>query len=217
MSTTYQPTSRRPIARRFRDTAGGAVALCVRLRIHPDVISYASIVVSAGAGACFLFARRWPLLLIVAPLLCYARLWLNMLDGMVALASGKASARGEILNDLPDRISDVLIFAGAAHSGLCNPFLAYWAAIFALLTAYVGTLGQAVGARRQFGGVMSKPWRMVVLHAGAWATLALIWGGHGAWRVGSLRALDLACMIVIAGCVQTMWVRLVRIVRELRR
>ena len=32
-----------------------------------------------------------------------------MLDGMVALASDKASWRGEILNDFPDRISDVVI------------------------------------------------------------------------------------------------------------
>ena len=85
-----------------------------------------------------------------------------MLDGMVALASGKASWRGEILNDLPDRISDVLIFAGVAHSGLMNPFFGYWAAIFALLTAYVGMLGQAVGVQREFSGLMSKPWRMVI-------------------------------------------------------
>ena len=86
MSTTYHPASRRPIARRFRATADGAVARCVRLNIHPDAISYASVVVSAAAAACFVYAGRWPFLLLVAPLLCYARLWLNMLDGMVALA-----------------------------------------------------------------------------------------------------------------------------------
>ena len=216
MSTTYEPTSRRPIAQRFRDTARGAVALCARLGIHPDAISYASIVASACAGACFLVAGRWPALLLVGPLLCYVRLWLNMLDGMVALASGKASPRGEILNDLPDRVSDVLIFAGVAHSGLCDPLLAYWTIILALLTAYVGTLGQAVGARRQFGGVMSKPWRMVALHAGAWATLALIWTGRGAWRAGPLTVLDVTCLIIVVGCVQTIWVRLARVMRELR-
>ena len=44
-----------------------------------------------------------------------------MLDGMVAPAAGKASRRGEILNDLPDRISDVVIFVGSAQSGLCHP------------------------------------------------------------------------------------------------
>ena len=52
-----------------------------------------------------------------------------MLDGMVAVAAGKASARGEILNDLPDRVSDIVIFAGVAHSSLMNPIIGYWAAI----------------------------------------------------------------------------------------
>src|SRR5688572_21609641 len=137
-TSAYTPASRRPIAQLFRRTADVAVRVCVARNVHPDVISLTSIVASALAAACFAFAWRWPALLIVAPLLCYVRLWLNMLDGMVALASGKASRRGEILNDLPDRASDLLVFAGLAHGELCNPFAAYWAAIFALLTAYVG-------------------------------------------------------------------------------
>jgi phosphatidylglycerophosphate synthase len=139
-----------------------------------------------------------------------------MLDGMVALASGKASWRGEILNDLPDRVSDVLIFAGVAHSGWMNPLLGYWAAIAALLTAYVGMFGQAVGVQREFSGVMSKPWRMVTLHIGAWMTLACVWASHGVLRFGSLTILDWACLIVIAGCLQTMAIRLKRIMAALR-
>jgi phosphatidylglycerophosphate synthase len=139
-----------------------------------------------------------------------------MLDGMVALASGKASWRGEILNDLPDRVSDVLIFAGVAHSGWMNPLLGYWAAIAALLTAYVGMFGQAVGVQREFSGVMSKPWRMVTLHIGAWMTLACVWASHGVLRFGSLTILDWACLIVIGGCLQTMAIRLKRIMAALR-
>ena len=139
-----------------------------------------------------------------------------MLDGMVALASGKASWRGEILNDLPDRVSDVLIFAGVAHSGWMNPLVGYWAAIFALLTAYVGMFGQAVGVQREFSGLMSKPWRMVTLHIGAWMTLAYVWASHGVLRFGSLTILDWDCLIVIAGCLQTMAVRLKRIMAALR-
>jgi phosphatidylglycerophosphate synthase len=213
--TTYEPSSRRPIAAAFRATASGAVRLCVRLGIHPDVISYLSIVASLAAGVCFWLAGRWTLLLILAPLLCYARLWMNMLDGMVALAAGKASLRGEILNDLPDRASDVLIFAGVAHSGLCWAPAGYWAAIFALLTAYVGTLGQAVGARREFGGVMSKPWRMVVLNGGAWVTAVLLLAGRGI-RYGGLSVLDWTCVVIVTGCVQTIWVRLGRTLEGLR-
>lgn len=203
----YQPTSRRPIAGMFRRTANVAVRLCVRWRIHPDVISYASVVVSAMAAVCFWRSRQYPWLLVAGPLLCYVRLWCNMLDGMVALASGTASSRGEVLNDLPDRVSDVLIFAGVAHSGLCSPFAAYWAAIFALMTAYVGTLGQAVAGRREFGGVMSKPWRMVVLHVGAWVALGMMWAGR---TLAMPTPIDWACFVIILGCLQTVVVRLKR-------
>jgi phosphatidylglycerophosphate synthase len=212
----YEPTSRRPIADGFRSTAHFATAFCVRLGVHPDSISYASMVAATVAAVCFWKSGEHTWLLFVAPLFCYLRLLFNMLDGMVALASGNASWRGEILNDLPDRVSDVLIFAGVAHSGWMNPIVGYWAAIFALLTAYVGMFGQAVGVQREFSGMMSKPWRMVTLHAGAWLTLACLWWNNGVMRFGSLTILDWACLIVVAGCVQTMAIRLKRIMAALR-
>lgn len=212
----YQPTSRRPIANVFRGTAQAATRFCVRAGIHPDTISYASMGAAVAAALCFWQSAHHPSLLIIAPLLCYLRLWCNMLDGMVAIAAGKASWRGEILNDLPDRFSDVLIFIGAAHSGWMNPLFGYWAAIMALLTAYVGLLGQAVGAQREFSGIMSKPWRMVALHLGAWLTFALFHWNNGDIYLGRMRALDWACLIVIAGCLQTSWQRLGRILRALK-
>lgn len=212
---TYQPTSRRPIGEIFRRTAHGTVRICVRCNVHPDAISYLSMVAAAAAAICFWQAGRNPWWLIPGPLFCYARLWCNMLDGMVAIASGKASWRGEILNDFPDRISDVLIFAGVAHSGLNAVTSGYWAAIFAVLTAYIGMFGQAVGVQREFSGLMSKPWRMVTLHLGAWVALALIWWGPGNIKLGGLTALDWTCLVVVAGCVQTMAVRLRRIMRAL--
>jgi phosphatidylglycerophosphate synthase len=212
----YQPTSRRPIAEMFRATAHGAVRLCVRAGIHPDVISYLSVMASAAAAVCFWKSGEYCGLLIIGPALCYLRLWFNMLDGMVALAGGKASWRGEILNDLPDRISDVLVFVGVAHSGLCAVVSGYWAAIFAVLTAYVGMLGQAVGAQREFSGVMAKPWRMVTLHVGAWVTLGLLWWGGQKIEHTGLTVLDWTCGVVIVGCIQTIWVRLARIFQALR-
>jgi phosphatidylglycerophosphate synthase len=209
----YTPEWRRPIAGCFRATARRAVRFCVVHRIHADTISYLSIAASAGAGVCFWRAADSPWLLFVAPFFCYVRLWLNMLDGMVALAARQTSARGEILNDLPDRVSDVLIFVGVAHSSLASPFSGYWAAIFALLTAYVGTLGQAVGVQREFSGPMSKPWRMVVLHAGAWcAAAAPLIDAH---VTGSLTLLDYTCILIALGCVQTIAIRLKRILDAL--
>jgi phosphatidylglycerophosphate synthase len=175
-----------------------------------------SIVAAAGAGVCYWQAQAILVLLLVAVALCYVRLWLNMLDGMVALAAGKASRNGEIINELPDRISDVLIFVGVAHSGLCYPLGSYWVAIFALLVAYVGMLGQAVGVQREFSGVMAKPWRMVLLHVGSWVTLGLLWWGDGRIRYGGLTVLDWTHLVIIAGCVQTICIRLARIMAALQ-
>jgi len=206
----YEAISRRPIAAMFRRTANAATRFCVRTGIHPDAVSYFSILAAAIATICFWKSGQARWLLIIAPLFCYLRLWFNMLDGMVAVAANKASRRGEILNDLPDRVSDIIIFIGVAHSGLMNPLIGYWAAIFAVLTAYVGLFGQALGVQREFGGMMSKPWRMVALHVGAW----LQFFGCTAFR--GFTILDWTCLIVIAGCVETIVVRLKRITAALQ-
>ena len=206
----YVPTSRRPIAAAFRKTADAATRFCVRNGVHPDTISYLSILAAVIAAVCFWGSGEARWLLIVAPLFCYLRLWFNMLDGMVAVAASKASRRGEILNDLPDRISDVIIFIGVAHSGFMHPLLGYWAAIFSVLTAYVGLFGQALGVQREFGGIMSKPWRMVALSIGAWLTFLL------QRQPERFSILDLTCVIVVAGCTQTIVVRLKRITAALQ-
>ena len=212
----YQPTARRPIAQIFRRTGDGATNLCVRLGIPPDAISYLSILAALAAALCFWKSSRHAWLLIIAPLFCYLRLWFNMLDGMVAAAAGKASPRGEIVNDLPDRISDVIIFVGVAHSDLMNPLIGYWTAIFSLFTAYVGLFGQAIGGRREFSGIMSKPWRMVALSLGAWAMFGCRSCLVGLHDFGKLTILDWTCLVIIAGCLQTIIVRLKRIMITLQ-
>src|ERR1700693_3269219 len=211
----YAPISRRPIAAIFRRTTDAATRFCIRNGIHPDAISYLSIVAALVAALCFWKSGQLRWLLLVAPLFCYLRLWFNMLDGMVAVVAGKGSRRGEILNDLPDRVSDIVIFVGVAHSGLMNPLIGYWAAILAVLTAYVGLFGQAVGVQREFGGMMSKPWRMVALHLGAWLTYAYRSYGGSIQSLGVFTILDWTCLIVIAGCLQTVVVRLKRILTAL--
>jgi len=185
----------------------------VQWRISADAISYASIVASLGAALCFYKSNACACLLIIAPLLCFLRLWFNMLDGMVAVAANRASLQGEIINDLPDRISDIVIFVGAAHSGWMHPLIGYWTVISALLTAYVGLFGQALGVSRQFGGVMSKPWRMVVLSLGSWITFA---SRSSLPSMQTFTIFDWSCIIIIAGCIQTIVVRLKRTVFLLR-
>ena len=49
----YEPASRRPIAAVFRKTAGFATRFCVHHGVHPDAISYLSIVAALIAAICF--------------------------------------------------------------------------------------------------------------------------------------------------------------------
>jgi phosphatidylglycerophosphate synthase len=212
--TAYEPTARRPIANIFRRTAHAATRLAVRMRVHPDVISYASIGAAAISAVLFVQSRSHPRYLVLAVAFAMLRLWLNMFDGMVALEAGKASKKGEIINDLPDRASDVLIFAGVAHSGWCHLVLAYWVAIASVLVAYVGLFGQAVGTRREFSGVMAKPWRMVALSVGALVTMVLVLRDEPFW-FGGWSVLDWTHFLILAGCAQTVFVRLTRIFRAL--
>jgi phosphatidylglycerophosphate synthase len=210
--TSYAPTSRRPIAGMFRATAQGAVKVAVRAGIHPDVFSYGSIVAALIAGLLFWRSGNHPKYLILGAVFAFLRLWLNMFDGMVAVAAGKASKRGEIINDLPDRFSDIIIFVGIAHSGWGHRLPAYCVAIMALLVAYVGLMGQAVGVQREFSGWMSKPWRIVLMSIGAIATSILVHLDRPYWFGGYL-LLDWTHLLIVIGCVQTIVVRLVRIFR----
>jgi len=52
---------------------------------------------------------------------------------------------------------------------------------------------------------------MVALHVGAWATLAAILFRPDKIHLGPLTILDWTCLVVIAGCLQTIVVRLRRI------
>src|ERR1043166_9375593 len=86
-----------------------------------------------------------------------------MLDGMVALASGRASKVGELYNEVPDRVSDAAVFIGAGYAWGGNVALGYIATILAILTAYVRAAGKIAGAPNEFCGPMAKQHRMLVI------------------------------------------------------
>jgi hypothetical protein len=63
---------------------------------------------------------------------------------------------------------------------------------------------------------MSKPWRMVTLHLGAWIMLAAIWFGNGRIQYGGLTILDWTYLVIVAGSLQTIVVRLRQISKNLQ-
>jgi phosphatidylglycerophosphate synthase len=118
------------------------------------------------AGAAFA-ATRLPhldrLFFLLAALLMQLRLLANMLDGMVAVETQRASPVGELFNEVPDRVSDAAILIGAGYAAGGLPELGYLAACVALFVAYVRAEGKVAGAHQEFCGPLAKPQRMFVM------------------------------------------------------
>ncbi|MCE9546487.1 MAG: CDP-alcohol phosphatidyltransferase family protein [Planctomycetia bacterium] len=212
---------RRPIAaRQWRLTQWIANAL-VRSGASPNGISVAGAIFSIVGGLAFAATAYWPnwapLWWLVAAAMMQLRLQCNMYDGMVAIATGRASPVGEIYNDVPDRISDSAFFIGAGYAAGGNAALGYAAALAAMFTAYVRMVGKSAGAKQEFCGPMAKPHRMALLTVAAvycavtpksWQPL---WGESLTFGIAAV-----ALAAITLGSIVTAVRRLWRIGRQLR-
>ena len=210
---------RRPIATRNRKWAQAATAWLAARQVSPNAISIAGmcacIVAGIALGATSIADCR--ILWIIAALGVQLRLTANMLDGMVALASGRASKLGELYNEVPDRISDAAVFIGAGFAWGGNIALGYIATILAVLTAYVRAAGKIAGAPNEFCGPMAKQHRMLVI------TMICLYSAvtPRSWQVISynhsqIGLMTLGLAVIIVGCVITVIRRLGRIAGVLK-
>lgn len=85
------------------------------------------------------------------------------MDGKVARLAGKAGRRGDFVDHVIDRYADVLMIGAVAFSAWCNPYLGMLALIGVLLTSYMGTQAQAVGAGRHYAGLLGRADRLVLM------------------------------------------------------
>ena len=145
------------------------------------------------------------------------RLTGNMLDGMVALASGRASKVGELYNEIPDRVSDAAVFIGAGFAWGGNIALGYIATILAIFTAYVRAAGKIAGAPNEFCGPMAKQHRMLVI------TLVCLYSAitPRSWQMitfndSQIGLMTLALALIVVGCVITIIRRVGRIAHGLK-
>jgi phosphatidylglycerophosphate synthase len=210
---------RRPIATRNRKWAQSATAWLAARNVSPNSISIAGMCacVAAGVALGLTSVEYNRILWLVAALGAQLRLTANMLDGMVALASGRASKVGELYNEVPDRVSDAVVFVGAGYAWGGNVALGYLATILAIFTAYVRAAGKIAGAPNEFCGPMAKQHRMLVI------TVACVYSVlfPRSWQIFHLDDFDvgvmsLALTLIIAGCVVTVLRRFKRIARALR-
>ncbi|MBI4337921.1 MAG: CDP-alcohol phosphatidyltransferase family protein [Chloroflexi bacterium] len=145
----------------------------VRRHVHPDVLTFSALGLSLVGGLA-LYGSRWtPWALLAVPAVALLRIALNALDGMVARDLGVARPWGEVLNEVCDRLSDVAFFGGLAQAPEVSTPLAVAVLVFMLLNSFLGVVSKAAGGPRQYGGVMGKADRMLLLALASVVALAL--------------------------------------------
>lgn len=218
------PDSTEPVNRRQLKTRGRAWPSAIarglaRAGVSPNQVSVASIGFAAATGCMYWSAGERvgeggvALRLIVAAACIQLRLLCNLLDGLLAIEGGLKSRTGDLYNEIPDRVADILILLGA---GVAIHELVSWglalgvaATILALITAYIRLLGGSLGFVQDFSGPMAKQHRMFTL------TLGSIAGAVEYPLRGSLYALVVALVAIAVGSFVTAVRRTLRIARQL--
>jgi len=87
----------------------------------------------------------------------------DVLDGAVARATGKTSARGAFLDSTLDRVSELLIFLGILIGNYIGASYVLLALALSFLVSYARAKGDALGVNLAGVGVGERSERLVVL------------------------------------------------------
>ena len=138
--------------------------LAKRIPIGPMGISFLSLLTAIGAGYSFYMAdlenTNW---LLIGALMVFLTAVLDALDGMVARIREISSRRGDLIDHTLDRVADIIIVGGIALGPLVDITIGFAAIIGILMLSYMGTQAQAVGAGREYAGLLGRADRLVVL------------------------------------------------------
>jgi len=208
--------SRRALATRNANWARTLARWLGESGVRPNTISIAGVVFAVAAGTAFSLVPqvtrgRGAVVLLFAAAGIQLRLLCNLLDGMLAVEGGFKSKTGDIYNDLPDRLANVVILIGAGYSARSLPLgtvLGWAAATLAVFTAYVRMLGGALGVTQHFVGPMAKQHRMFVLTV---STLLAV--PEAAFGLPP-RAMRIGLGVIVAGSIATVFRRVRRIATE---
>jgi phosphatidylglycerophosphate synthase len=183
--------NRRPIKTRSTRWAQALASTFAKLGVSPNQVSLFSVVCALVGAGLFLieaFGSGSPWLLVGAAVCIQLRLLANMLDGLIAVEGGHRTKLGELYNEIPDRIADVLFLASAGYASqhaAWGVVLGWSASVLAVGTAYIRALGARRGASQDFCGPVAKQQRMFLLtvgcflaageHIASWSRAALFW------------------------------------------
>jgi CDP-diacylglycerol--glycerol-3-phosphate 3-phosphatidyltransferase len=152
------------------------IATCVRLRIHPNVLTFVGVLIN--------FAAAWALALgkfVTAGLIMIVANIFDFIDGKVAVELQAVSAFGGFWDSVIDRFSDIALFIGLiflySQRGRTDyVMVAALAMMFAIMTSYTRARAESLIKKCKVG-FMERPERIVLFMIGAFTNrmAAVLW------------------------------------------
>ena len=154
----------------------GLIALCVRIGIHPNVLTFIGLLINALAA--------WALgtgAFLTAGIVMVAANIFDFIDGKVAERTARSSAFGGFWDSVIDRFSDILLFIGLlylyAERGRTDYVLiTALTLMFTVMTSYTRARAESIIAKCKVG-FMERPERIVLFMIGAFTNrmAAVLW------------------------------------------
>jgi CDP-diacylglycerol--glycerol-3-phosphate 3-phosphatidyltransferase len=152
------------------------IAACVRLRIHPNVLTFTGVLINIAAG--------WALAMghfMTAGLIMVGANIFDFIDGKVATETGLSSQFGGFWDSVIDRFSDLALSVGliCLYSSLGRTdyvLITSIAMVFATMTSYTRARAESMIPRCKVG-FMERPERIVLFMIGAFTNrmAAVMW------------------------------------------
>jgi CDP-diacylglycerol--glycerol-3-phosphate 3-phosphatidyltransferase len=142
------------------------IAVCVRFRIHPNLLTFIGVLINAAAGWELAQGR-----FISAGVIMVVANIFDFIDGKVAVETGLSSAFGGFWDSVIDRFSDLALSVGliclyASLGRVDYVLITSVAMVFATMTSYTRARAESLITRCKVG-FMERPERIVLFMIGA--------------------------------------------------
>ncbi|HUL72143.1 MAG TPA: CDP-alcohol phosphatidyltransferase family protein [Vicinamibacterales bacterium] len=152
------------------------IAACVRLRIHPNLLTFTGVLINIAAG----WALSMGSFLTAGVIMVVANIF-DFIDGKVATETGKISSFGGFWDSVIDRFSDLALSVGliCLYSSLGRTdyvLITSIAMVFATMTSYTRARAESLLPKCKVG-FMERPERIVLFMIGAFTNrmAAVMW------------------------------------------
>ena len=129
--------------------------------LSPNFCTVVGLVIALASAVVYGMGMEFGL--IIGGILLLVSGFFDMVDGQVARVTGKTSKKGEYLDSMFDKISEVAIFLGILVGGYAEPYLVLLAITLSLLVSYARAKSDLINIKLQGIGIGERAERLLVI------------------------------------------------------